>query len=289
MAKADEVPKEITQGILGPFPKPGKPRGPPSNLRPIIRLTTLRKILAVCTLGRVVDKFKTRIPKTQAAYQEGRGTTEYVFICKVLAEKTRTSENYDIVILLLDMSKAFDTVRRNSPLQQLKQIIGKDEPNIIKILITDRILKVRIGRTIETEIKTNIGVLQGDSLSPILFILYLANALTPKPNEEHNHCKPSIPAEDIQPNHLKDHIYSIPTEQNPLIEQQYADDTVWIEVNGTHRVDKIEKEAPDKLKDNNLGLNTDKTEKHHMSRKSKDDRWKKSKYNWKSAKHRRRC
>ena len=28
-------------------------------------------------------------------------------------------------------------------------------------------------------------------------------------------------------------------------------------MNGTHRVDKIEKETPDKLKDDNLGVNTD--------------------------------
>ena len=154
-------------------------------------------------------------------------------------------------------------------MQPLKQIVGKDELHIIKILIIDIILKVRIGQTIRPEIKTNIRVPQGDSLSPIL---YLANSLTPKPNEVHNYCKPSIPAEDLQPNHLKDHTYSIPTEPNPLIEQQYADDTGWIEVNGTHRVDKIEKETPDKLEDNNLGANTDKTEKHHVSRKDKDDR-----------------
>ena len=176
------------------------------------------------------------------------------------------------------MSKAFDTVRRNSLLQQLRQIVGKDELHIIKILITDIIFKVRIGQTMGPEIKTNIGVPQGDSLSPILFILYLANALTPKPNEEHNYCKASIPAEDLQPNHLKDHTYSIPTEQNPLIEQQYADDTGWIEVNGTHRVNKKEKETPDKLEDNNSGVNTDKAEKHHVPRKNKDNRWKKSKF-----------
>ena len=47
--------------------------------------------------------------------------------------------------------------------------------------------------------------------------------------------------------------------------QQHADDTGWIEVNGTHCVDKIEKETPYKLKDNDLGVNTDKTEKHHVS------------------------
>ena len=117
MAKTGEVPKESTQGILVQCPKPGNPQGPPSNLRPIILLITLRKILAICMLDRVIDKFKTRIPKTQAANQEGRETTEHVFTCKVLAEKAITSENYEIVILLLDMSKAFDTGRGNSLLQ----------------------------------------------------------------------------------------------------------------------------------------------------------------------------
>ena len=50
-----------------------------------------------------------------------------------------------------------------------------------------------------------------------------------------------MPAEDLQPNHLKDHTYSLPTELNPLMEQNYADYTGWIEVNGTHREDKTKK------------------------------------------------
>ena len=40
----------------------------------------------------------------------------------------------------------------------------------------------------------------------------------------------------------------------------------------------FEKETPDKLKDNNSGVNTDKTEKQHVSGKNKDVHWKKSKY-----------
>ena len=36
-----DCPKEINHGILVPLQKPGKPRGPASNLRPIILLSTL--------------------------------------------------------------------------------------------------------------------------------------------------------------------------------------------------------------------------------------------------------
>ncbi len=64
MAKTGEVPEEIIMGILVPLPKPGKPRGPPGNLRPVVLLTILRKILAIIMIGRSSDKIKTRIPVT---------------------------------------------------------------------------------------------------------------------------------------------------------------------------------------------------------------------------------
>ena len=41
IASDGDCPKEINHGILVPLQKPGKPRGPASNLRPIILLSTL--------------------------------------------------------------------------------------------------------------------------------------------------------------------------------------------------------------------------------------------------------
>ena len=57
MAKTGEVPEEIVQGILVPLPKPGKPRGPPANLRPVVLLKILRKILAICMIERTSRSF----------------------------------------------------------------------------------------------------------------------------------------------------------------------------------------------------------------------------------------
>ncbi len=45
---------------------------------------------------------------------------------KILAEKAITSSNYKIYILLLDMSKAFDTVRRNDIFDILRETHDKD-------------------------------------------------------------------------------------------------------------------------------------------------------------------
>jgi len=45
MAETGDSPDELTQGLLSPLQKPGKPRGPTGNLRPIILLSIIRKIL----------------------------------------------------------------------------------------------------------------------------------------------------------------------------------------------------------------------------------------------------
>ena len=82
-------PKELKIGHLTPIQKPGKPKGPPENLRPIILLSILRKILAIGVIGRINDKVRKHlIPLTQAAYSEGRSTTELVLTLKLLAEKS---------------------------------------------------------------------------------------------------------------------------------------------------------------------------------------------------------
>ena len=103
---------EIKDGILIPLPKPNKKKGPPGNLRPIILLSMLRKILAICMIRRTYDELKNNTPITQAAYKDGRSTTKLIFAVKLLAEKAISSCSYSVNVLMLDMSTAFDTVDR---------------------------------------------------------------------------------------------------------------------------------------------------------------------------------
>ena len=109
MAATGDYPNELKVGILSPLPKPGKAKGPPENLRPIILLSIIRKILTISMMRRTWDRVQHLIPLSQAAYQAGRSTTEQVYAVKTLAEKAITSNDYTVHILMLDMSKAFDT------------------------------------------------------------------------------------------------------------------------------------------------------------------------------------
>ena len=98
IARTGKYPAEIKSGIPTPLPKPGKKQGPPANLRPIILLSVIRKILAICLIRRCWDRLSTRVPLAQSAYQSGRSTTEQVSAIKVLAEKAITSSTYNIYL-----------------------------------------------------------------------------------------------------------------------------------------------------------------------------------------------
>ena len=88
VAITGEYPKELTQGLLCALQKPGKSKGPPQNLRPIILLSVLRKILSVCLMKRIGTRINAEIPPSQAAYRKGRSTTEHVFSTKLIIERT---------------------------------------------------------------------------------------------------------------------------------------------------------------------------------------------------------
>ena len=176
LASTGEKLQELILGVLRALQKPGKERGPAKNLRPIILLSIIRKILTICMLDRILNRLKSHIPYKQAAYQPGRSTTENEHAIKLLVEKA-IQENYHIYLLLVDMSKAFDTVNRRILFEHLKEILNGDEMHILGILTSKPELTVKVGSQKGESFVTNTGIMQGDCLSAILFIFYLAKCL----------------------------------------------------------------------------------------------------------------
>ena len=89
------------------------------------------------------------------------------------------------------MSAAFDTIDRQILLDIIERIVEEDELRIIRFLFSDTVINTRInGATKERPFMSNIGTPQGDSLSPVLFLVYLENALKevrtilPRPTNE---------------------------------------------------------------------------------------------------------
>ena len=260
IAKTGKFPDEISEGFLIPLQKSGKKKGLEENLRPIILLNIIRKILAIIMMNRLSNKLNEHIPATQSAYRAGRSTTENIQAIKLLAEKASISYGYELQLLLLDMSKAFDSVNRDLLLKELTKIIEPDELHILKILITDVKLQVRNGNSIGNKFTTKIGVPQGDCLSPVLFTFYLAKAMEID-NENEN---------------KNDHNYSRSNVKEKVeIDMQYADDLSWVN-NSKEKIDKTKQEVTTKLVNFNLTINDSKTEQYTIN--NTNDEWRKCKY-----------
>ena len=246
----------------------------------------LRKILAICLLNRIKDKIDRDIPVTQAAYRQGRNTTEHVLAIKLLCDKAMASTDYQTHILLLDMSKAFDTVDRHKLYQILETKIDRGELNLVNTLLKDVTIQIKNDNVLGQTFTTNIGIPQGDSASAFFFITYLAEALKQNPNSQPQDTQTADQKTGQRPQrkhkkpaHLSDYITSETKQTNNKEyqhDQQYADDLGYMSNNLTH-IDRVKHTIPRQLEQYNLTVNLQKTEQHAVQRRGPDD-WKVCKY-----------
>jgi len=172
----DHCTVDLGEGVLIPLPKPNKPVGPPANLRPIVLLTTLRKTLSLIVLRRISAKVEKFLAPTHSGFRPGRSTADVIWSHRWLAAKCE-KRKWAIELLGIDMSKAFDTIRRDKLLEVLETFLDNDEVRMIRVLLSNTHMSVRVGKESSGKFHTTIGTPQGDSLSPVLFIIYLEAAL----------------------------------------------------------------------------------------------------------------
>ena len=140
-------------------------------------------------MKRISSRLDSAIPISQAAYRKKSSTTEHVFATKPIIEKTSMDET--VYLLLLDMSKAFDSIQRNTLTEDLKNVLNQDELYLIRIQLDVKIV-AKFGNYKSRFFSTDTGAPQGDCASASKFTFYLAKSLettiandTPS-LEEHN-------------------------------------------------------------------------------------------------------
>ena len=127
------------------------------------------------------------------------------------------------------MSKAFDTVNRNQLFETFEEILLPDEIHLLHILTNDVKLKVRVGADYGPEFTTSVGIMQGDCLSAVLFILYLAKELgRGKKRNSRGGCKllrsgtneqewNGVKIVGLLSKELKEHLISVSKESDPVM------------------------------------------------------------------------
>ena len=236
-------PLDLGLGTLIALQKPNKKKGPPGNLRPIVLLTALRKAVSLLTLKRISHRVNTFLSDNQSGFRAGRSTADAVWCHKWLAA-TVQKYKYVIEILGIDMSKAFDTIQRHRLLAVLETFLLPDDLRLVRLLIANTTLSVRLGGFESSPFHTTIGTPQGDSLSPVLFVVYLDAALRDVLATAPHRC----PADSTLP-----------------IDIIYADDTDFVSTSSAWLA-QLEPLAATVLRQWNLHVNAEKTEHTKLTR-----------------------
>ena len=166
-----------------------------NDLRPISILPTLSKVLEKLINHQLIKHLNQNniLPACQSAYRAGHGCT--TALAGVTDDIFRASDNgFITVLVLLDFTKAFDTVNHALLIQILRHY-GLDESALafFREYLSDRKQYVKLSNHKSSARCLGSGVAQGAILSPTLFSLY-----TTPLADIFKCCKAHFYADDIQ-------------------------------------------------------------------------------------------
>ena len=163
-----QMPKQWLKGVMTFIPKQQKDKTQITNFRPITLINIIYKIWAIIMTNRITPYMGLLTRETQTAYKTGRSTLDILSLIQNQIQHEETKQ-----LLLLDLSKAFDSINRNIlwailyekgvPWELIKQIRSGHKGNK---------LCPKYKGVLGPQMYNNKGVFQGSPISAMLFIIY---------------------------------------------------------------------------------------------------------------------
>ena len=115
------------------------------------------------------------LPKFQLAYRHHHGN-ETALVCVFNDILKAIDQHQEVVLLLLDLSSAFDTIDHSALLTRLRERYGFTGKVLswFESYLTNRVQSVIINVTQSYELPVSLGVPQGSVLGPLLFFFFFA-------------------------------------------------------------------------------------------------------------------
>ena len=161
--------------------KPGKPKSDPSNYRPITLIYNLSKILEKIVTYKIKTwaEVNNKLNKEQSGFRVDKSANDKLFELAQIVAQGRNRKHMTSAVFL-DIEKAFDKVWHRGLIYKLMGI-GLPAPMLryVANFIKNRHIYFTLEGNESPLIYTKSGVPQGSSISPILFILYVADIPIP--------------------------------------------------------------------------------------------------------------
>ena len=170
-----KIPKDFQKSVIIPIPKKIN-ADRCEYYRTISLLPHASKILTRIIYRRIESRIDEQLEDDQFGFRRNRGTREAILSLKLIIEE-RMRVGKSTCIAFVDLEKAFDNVEWNKMFDILKKTgLKYKDRRVIYNLYIDQTAVVRVDNE-EGESKIGKGVRQGCSLSPIIFNLYIEEAI----------------------------------------------------------------------------------------------------------------
>ena len=174
-----DVPGSLKNALVKPLlKKHGLDPEELNNYRPVSNLSYLSKLIERVVAKRLTDHLMINklYEKRQSAYREFHSTE--TALIRVHNDLLRAiSENGGAILILLDLSAAFDTIDHELLLNILEHQmqVKEDALQWFRSYLSDRVQSVSIDGVESVKRKLRYGVPQGSVLGPILFTIYTSS------------------------------------------------------------------------------------------------------------------
>ena len=179
--KTGIIPSEWCISFISPIYKNKGPKNYPNNYRGISIISCLGKLFSALINERLTKfaDLNEIIGEEQAGFRAGYSTQDHIFTLHAIIETYlnqihKTNKKKRLYCAFIDYQKAFDLVDRSSLWTKLLacDIKGKIMKLIFNLYQNTKAC-VKLNNKISQSFNCNIGVRQGDNLSPLLFALFI--------------------------------------------------------------------------------------------------------------------